>query len=279
MKTLLRHDLHMSSTDLPTGFIEIDVQRDGAEILRPTALCRGPWDPDSCHAGPPTGALARAAEQALPNLQLVRLTTEIMKPIPMAGFTLTAEISKPGRTVATCRIELRDLDGVLVAVSHSAHLASRQPVDAIPTTATSMVSLDESTPGPFVFETVRHESLGFIDGVTTRYPAGQNNSVGPTSIWLRTVPIFTNAPSSGFQRICPLADCGNAISRNGEPQDFGFLNTDLSIHIHREPRGDWFRSQATSHWNADGIGMADALLFDEYGPVGRAVQSLVISPA
>ncbi len=269
----------MPSPDLPTGFIEIDSQSDGSEILRPTALCRGPWDPDSCHAGPPTAALARAAERALPDLQLVRLTTEIMKPIPMAGFTVTAEVTKPGRTVATCVIELRDLNGVLVAVSHSAHLASRPPEPAIPTTATSTVSLDESTAGPFVFETTRHGSLGFINGVETRYPAGESNSVGPTSIWLRTVPIFTNALSSGFQRICPLADCGNAISRNGEPQEFGFLNTDLSIHLHREPRGEWFRSESVSHWNADGIGMSDALLFDEFGPVGRAVQSLVIAIA
>ncbi|MGA0321700.1 MAG: acyl-CoA thioesterase domain-containing protein, partial [Ilumatobacteraceae bacterium] len=79
----------MSSSDNPAGFIEIETQPDGTEILRPTSLCRGPWDPDSCHAGPPTGAIARAAEQALPDLRLVRLTTEIMKPIPMAGFTLT----------------------------------------------------------------------------------------------------------------------------------------------------------------------------------------------
>ena len=269
----------MPSTDLPTGFIEIETQADGSEILRPTAFCRGPWDPDSCHAGPPTGALARAAEQALPDLQLVRLTTEIMRPIPMAGFTVTAEVTKPGRTVATCAIELRDLNGILIAVGHSAHLASRRPEPTIPTTPTSTASLNESTPGPFVFETARHGSLGFIDGVETRYPAGENNAVGPTSIWLRTVPIFTNASSSGFQRICPLADCGNAISRNGEPQEFGFLNTDLSIHLHREPCGEWFRSEAVSHWNADGIGMSDALLFDEDGPVGRAVQSLVISPA
>ena len=55
------------------------------------------------------------------------------------------------------------------------------------------------------------------------------------------------------------------------------MNTDLSIHLHREPIGEWFRSEATSHWSPDGIGMADALLYDEQGPVGRAVQSLVIS--
>jgi len=268
----------MSSSDESAGFIEIETQPDGTEILRPTSLCRGPWDPDSCHAGPPNSAIARAAEQALPDLRLVRLTTEIMKPIPLAGFTLTATVTKPGRTVATSRIELRDLDDVLIAVGHSAHLTSRTPQPDIPTIASDSIPLEASTPGPFVFDTTRHGLVGFMDGVETRYPEGHDNSTGPTSIWLRSVSIFTNAPSSGFQQICPLADCGNAISRNGEPVDFGFMNTDLSIHLHREPIGEWFRSEATSHWSPDGIGMADALLFDEQGPVGRAVQSLVISP-
>ncbi|MEE3067929.1 MAG: thioesterase family protein [Actinomycetota bacterium] len=268
----------MSSSDNPAGFIEIETQPDGTEILHPTSLCRGPWDADSCHAGPPNGAIARAAEQALPGLRLVRLTTEIMKPIPMAGFTLTATVTKPGRTVATSRIELRDLDEELIAVSHSAHLASRTRQPDIPTISIDPIPLEASTPGPFVLDASRHGSVGFIDGVETRYPDGHDNSTGPTSIWLRTVPIFTNAPASGFQQICPLADCGNAISRNGEPLDFGFMNTDLSIHLHREPIGEWFRSEATSYWSPDGIGMADALLYDEQGPVGRAVQSLVISP-
>ncbi|MGA1438173.1 MAG: acyl-CoA thioesterase domain-containing protein, partial [Ilumatobacteraceae bacterium] len=186
----------MSRSDLPAGFIDIETHDDGSEILRPTALCRGPWDPDSCHAGPPTAALARAAERALPDLQLVRLTTEIMKPIPMAGFTVTAEVSKPGRTVANCVIELRNLDGTLIALSHSAHLASRPPTPDIPTSSVTTVPLDESTAGPFVFEAARHGSLGFINGVETRYPKNEDNSAGPTSIWLKTVPIYTNAPSS-----------------------------------------------------------------------------------
>ena len=81
-------------------------------------------------------------------------------------------------------------------------------------------------------------------------------------------PLFT-ASASGFQRICPLADCGNAISRNGEPLDLA-INTDLSIHLHQEPVGEWFGSEATSHWSPDGI--SDALLFDEQG--GRAGRSI-----
>jgi hypothetical protein len=33
-----------------------------------------------------------------------------------------------------------------------------------------------------------------------------------------------------------------------------------------------------SRWEASGIGMSDSLLFDEHGAVGRALQTLVITP-
>ena len=38
-------------------------------------------------------------------------------------------------------------------------------------------------------------------------------------------------------------------------------------------------SQSTGHWENNGIGMADAQLLDQYGVVGRAVQTLLVRPA
>jgi hypothetical protein len=34
-----------------------------------------------------------------------------------------------------------------------------------------------------------------------------------------------------------------------------------------------------SHWGNNGLGMADAELFDTTGPVGRATQNLLLDPA
>jgi hypothetical protein len=95
---------------------------------------------------------------------------------------------------------------------------------------------------------------------------------------MRTVPLLDDESPSPFQRICPLADCGNAFSRNGEPWDYTFVNPDLTIVLHREPIGDWLGASSVSRWEPTGIGMSDTLLFDERGAVGRAVQTLVITP-
>ena len=56
------------------------------------------------------------------------------------------------------------------------------------------------------------------------------------------------------------------------------MNTDLTVAIHREPVGEWFGMRAVSRWERDGIGMSDALLSDDHGPVGRAIQTLLIRP-
>ncbi|MFC3117469.1 hypothetical protein ACFOHS_00790 [Jhaorihella thermophila] len=83
---------------------------------------------------------------------------------------------------------------------------------------------------------------------------------------------------SPIQALCPLADCGNAISRNAELSEMGFMNTDLTLQVHRAPEGRWFASQSVSYWEPTGIGMSHSVLFDRNGPVGAALQTLVLHP-
>jgi hypothetical protein len=95
---------------------------------------------------------------------------------------------------------------------------------------------------------------------------------------MRTIPLLAGEEPSPFQRICPLADSGNAIGRNAEPDEIGFVNPDLTVVLHRRPEGLWLGSEAVSFWQPTGIGLADALLFDHRGTVGRALQTLLLRP-
>ena len=54
---------------------------------------------------------------------------------------------------------------------------------------------------------------------------------------MRTVALLPDEEGSGLQRICPLADCGNAVSRNAEAERYAFMNTDLTVLLHRQPAG------------------------------------------
>ncbi|MFV0258390.1 MAG: thioesterase family protein [Acidimicrobiales bacterium] len=261
----------------PTGwYFDLDGDR-----FVGTDHARGPWNPGHCHAGPPTGLLARAVERALAEAgvdhQLVRLTVALTRPIPMAGFSATAVLTRTGRSVSTAQAELV-AGGTTVATATA--LAIRHDLDTpVPSTgAPDRPRLDEATAGRFPLRRLGHGRPGFSESTETRYPPGESPDRGPTTVWMRTVPLLAGETPSPFQAICPLADCGNAISRNAEPDEIGFLNPDLTIVLHRPPEGEWFASRSRSYWEPTGVGQADALLFDHRGPVGRAVQSLLLSP-
>ena len=257
-------------TFLTSFFTTVD-----GEWFVPNEECCGPWDPAACHAGPPTAMIARALERVLPSARLTRITVDLDRPVPMAGFRVVAEVVRSGRTVSATRASLLDTDGKERVRAVGSHLAIGD-LGSVATTAHRVATLAESAPGGFPIERGEGTGRGFPDAVEIRYPPGEGPGLGPTTMWMRAIPLLPDEEPTPFQRICPLADCSNAMSRNAAPTEMQFMNTDLTITLHRDPVGEWLGSQAVGRWEPTGIGFADALLFDDVGVVGRACQTLVL---
>ncbi|MBT8103563.1 MAG: thioesterase family protein [Gammaproteobacteria bacterium] len=238
---------------------------------------RGPWSADACHAGPVTGLIVRALEQSLTDKQLVRITTDYARPIPMSGFRIDAKVTRSGRAAATGSATLTDAAGKVCATATSLHLV-KADFGKLPTTVVQGPSRKDATPGRFAVENAHHDLPFFRDSIEVAYPPGESNAPGPTTLWMRTPPLLDNETPSPFQSICPLADCGNGTSRNAELTDMTFVNPDLTIVLHRLPESEWLASSAVSFWEPTGIGLSRATLFDEKGPVGSALQTLLIQP-
>ncbi len=251
--------------------------RQDAHWFLPTDYTRGPWDKDACHAGPPTALMARAVEALFPDLQLTRLTVELMRPIPMTGFRVQAEVRRPGRQVSLTEAEILD-DDHIYARAFGMHLRILHDL-AVDTAPTRVPRLQDAIPGPFPI-TPTHDLRAINSSFESRYdPEGSSGTGGPTTVWMRSLAsILPDEEASPFQRICPLADSGNGISWNNYLDQVSFINPDLTISIHRPPDGEWLCSRVASQWHASGIGTADAELFDRHGPVGRATQNLLLSP-
>ena len=54
------------------------------------------------------------------------------------------------------------------------------------------------------------------------------------------------------------------------------MNADLTIYLHRPPRGEWIGMRSQSHVDDGGAALSESRLYDEAGPVGRALQTLVL---
>ncbi len=76
------------------------------------------------------------------------------------------------------------------------------------------------------------------------------------------------------QRVLLAADAGNGISAPLDWQTHIFINTDLTVHLLRPPRGEWICLDSVTH--VDGMGMTDTALWDEHGRIGRAAQTLLV---
>lgn len=248
-------------------------QRNG-DWLVGTDAARGPWATDACHAGPVTGALAGRAEAAIPDKQLVRLTANFTRAVPMAGFRLTAETLRSGRTTAMVRIELRDRSERLSATADCLFLGTEP--NELPTATLPFPAFEDSVPGRFPVKEALHGERMFGHFVEIRYPDGEDNRPGPTSLWMRTPAIVADERPTPFQVACPVADCGNGISRNAEFVNTSCVNADLTLSLFRLPASDWILSQSISFWERNGIGMSHAMLFDRDGPIGVALQSLLL---
>lgn len=242
-----------------------------------TDAARGPWSVDHCHAGPVTGLIARAAEAAAgPNKMLTRLTVDLVRPVPLTGITLKAETGRRGRTLATVSVDVLSQDGAVCAQARTMHVRTAD-IGPVPTPRIGPPVREGAAPGVFPIRAARHTAPFFSDAVEILYPPGTDQGPGPKTIWMKTPALVDGEISSPIQRLCPLADCGNGISWNAPPTDLGFLNADLSVHVHRAPVSDWLASQAVSHWQPNGVGVSQAVLFDTEGPVATALQTLVLS--
>jgi hypothetical protein len=57
-----------------------------------------------------------------------------------------------------------------------------------------------------------------------------------------------------------------------------FINTELSVHVLRPPRGEWVCLSAVTEIAAGGAGLATSVLSDLDGPVARGAQALLVAP-
>ena len=248
------------------------------EWFQPTDFCRGPWDPDACHAGPPTGILARASELAVPHQPLARITVDLIRPVPQAGFRVASEVVRSGKTVSTTLMRVFAADGKEVITARGLHQAAggEGELDDVPTTPYVPPPLAEAVDGPFPVGRAAHDLPFFRQSVRVRYNPGERTEAGPKRVWMAALPLLPDEEPSPFQRICPLADCANAFGRTTDDLGYAYMNTDLTVLLHRPPQGEWLGMDVLGRWEPTGVGMSDAVLFDELGAVGKSLQTLLL---
>jgi hypothetical protein len=249
------------------------------EHFTPTEHARGPWDRRALHGGAPAALITAAFERMEPGaeLRIARLGFELLRPIPFAPLSLATRIVRAGRRVQELAGELRSGEELICR-------ASALRVGAVPDNlpGTAPVPEEAPMPGPDSGTPVRF-ALDDTDGASFAASAMEMRwlddprAPGPARVWMRLRhPLVAGVPLTPLARLAATADFGNGVSAVLPFDRFVFINADLSLHLQRQPRGEWIGLDARTLLHGGGMGLAESVLHDVHGPVGRAFQTLVV---
>jgi hypothetical protein len=255
-------------------------KREG-DLFLPSELVRGGWDDKSQHGSPPAGLLARAVDlvpTAVP-MQVVRFTVDLFRPVPMSPLRVETVVRRDGK-----RIQV--VDAFLFAGDLEVGRVSALKIRLAELDLEPLILEWEHPPPPEDLEPMRwSDRFGPREGLPRfHYAAIEVRTVddsflsyGPGTSWFRLkYPVVEGEDLSPFVRLATIADMSNGNSQSLDPQEWLYINPDITLYSHRLPVGEWVGMQSVARQHRSGIGMADTLVFDVAGPLGRISQAQVV---
>lgn len=249
----------------------------GPGRFRPTLRTEGVWQPGEQHMGPVSGIIVQALEDFVSagggdDLQLSRITFEILGMIAAEDFEVAVEVVRRGRTVEL--LEATMVVGVRPVVRARAWRLIRLDTSAV------AGGQPDALPGPDPLPDWPGSNVwpgGYIAALRFRpLPGGEP---GRGRAWITTdVGLVQGESSSDLARYVGLVDTANGVAVRRPPSAWMFPNVDLSIHLYRSPVWGWVGFDTTVIFGANGVGLTSTTLHDRLGPVGRAEQILTVRP-
>ena len=243
-----------------------------------TALTIGPWDAGFQHPGPPAALLAREAERAsaIEGGQTVRLSYDILGPVPVGPVQVRASVPRPGRRVELVETVLEAGGRPLMRLTAWRMRVRAEEAPGDPAPAAMPATPEESHREDAEFFT---EEIAYHRALEWRFAAGSFNSPGPAAAWTRPAcGLVEGEPITPLEHLMVMTDAASGISAALDWTTASFANVDLTVALRRAPEGEWLGMDAGTWFGGTGAAQCFAGLFDAHGLVGRSSHSLFIEP-
>ena len=237
-----------------------------------TEHTRGPWSPNHQHGGPPAALIAHAVEATAPEFTIARITVDFLRPVPIERLGVRVETLRAGSKVQRVIGTLLHGD---TAVAHAVLTLVRATGVEVPTVRDEAPLPPPEASEPFQFPFFREPS-GYHTAMESRLALGPFGR-GRVAIWMRQrVPLLPDTAPSPVERVLVAADSGIGVSAGIEHASHTAINFDLTVALSRPLEGEWVGLDSVSTYEPVGLGLADTRVLDVRGPIGRALQGLVI---
>jgi hypothetical protein len=207
------------------------------------------------------------------SFRIVRVAIEVTRQVPIGRLRLARSFRREGRSVKAMTGRLYDEEGKLVLAADALAIAEAGlELDPEPSPMDEAAPAD-SKPIHFPFQ---DSEPGYAAAMELRFGRGTFGQ-GDVMAWMRMrVALLEGSEPSPLERVLAAADSGNGVSQRVSPFEHTFMNPDLTVTLHRPAEGEWVGMAARTDLDDQGVGVADARLYDEGGPIGRGVQTLLI---
>ncbi|MFF9244744.1 thioesterase family protein [Streptomyces sp. NPDC014801] len=244
---------------------------------KPTTHAGGAWSTDEQHFSPLGGLVVHALDRHRAaagddGLVLSRISYDILGRLALDECEIEVETVRPGRTIELLEAVVR-IAGRPVVRARAWFLAR------LDTSAVAGGPDDRLTP-PEALAPWPLSGLwpgGYIASLDVR-PVSPPRP-GRTTAWVSTpLDLVAGTRVSPLASYLALVDTANGIAVRQPPTEWMFPNVDLTVHLHRPPRGDWTGLDTTVTFGPSGQGLTSTVLHDVDGPVGHAQQILTVRP-
>lgn len=252
---------------------------DAGERFAATDLVRSTWAASMQHAAPVSALLVRALERCeqRADTRLSRVLIDLLGPVPAEGdIWVRARIDRPGK-----QIELVSAEMLAAGPDGAPRPVARATGWRLQCSDTTELPRAAVPPLPPIEAGVNRDlakdwDRNYVHSVDWRWLTKPLND-GPGESWLRpTVDLVKGESMTPLERLFAVADDANGIGTKLDTRKWTFLNTDLVVHVHRVPDGEWIGIRAETHYGPDGVGTTIGTLFDQSGAIGAIQQSVLV---
>jgi hypothetical protein len=237
------------------------------------------WSPTMQNAAPVSALLVRALERCSPrnDARLTRVVVDLLGPVPVADqLWVRAHVERPGTKIELLHAQMLapGPDGAPrpVATAIAWRFQEADATELFFTPSAPLRPVSEGQPRRPDDDT----NQTYIQSLDWRWLNDILNTV-PGECWARPIVDLVKGESmTPMQRLFAVADIANGMGSRLSLAEWTFLNTDLTVHIHRVPEGDWIGVQAENHYGRDGVGVSRGTLFDEHGAVAALQQAQLV---
>ncbi len=232
----------------------------------PTATARGPWNPNSLHGRVIAGLLGAEIERLHGDPEFIpaRLTVDMYKLPDMSPVEVKTTVVRSGNRI-------RVIDAEFISGGVSAGRATCQLLKKTENPGGNVWKPEPwDVPKPADIPPPADGRAGMGGMWAMRRIAGDFGVVGQKRAWLSEVrELVGGRPLTPFVRVAVSADFASPFANAGDA-GLEFINSDVTVYLHREPVGEWIGYEVVNHGAADGVGIGECFLYDEQGPIGSA---------